>query len=112
MQDEVKVSQADREAYLSMNTLLQKYRDDVMAGEWDSANGMHALARHRQQAERAFEERERKLREAVNELLAAQDAIDNWSAHTEGQEWCEALFRRQRAFLAVSQALKETPDAQ
>lgn len=62
--------------------------------------------------QRAFEERERKLREVVNELLAAQDAIDNWSAHTEGQEWCEALFRRQRAFLAVSQSLKETLDAQ
>lgn len=94
MQDEVKVSQADREAYLSMNTLLQKYRDDVMAGEWDSANGMQALARHRHQAERAFEERERELREALKPF-------------SRGHLADVTLKDYQRA----RQALKETPDA-
>lgn len=49
------------------------------------------LARHRQQAERAFEERERKLREALRKI---QD---------EGNARANAI---------ATQALKETPDAQ
>ncbi len=56
MQDEVTqaaliVTDADREAYLSLNTLPAKYRDAVMAGEWDKTTGVQAFARHRHQAE-------------------------------------------------------------
>lgn len=45
------VTGADRERYLSLNTLPAKYRDAVMAGEWDKTTGVQALAAHRTQAE-------------------------------------------------------------
>lgn len=41
------VTPEDREAYLAMNTLPEKYADVVRAGEWDSVTGMQVLARHR-----------------------------------------------------------------
>ena len=63
MQGDVTVTAADREAYLALNMLPEKYADAVRAGEWDSVTGMQVLARHRLAA----------LADAQGEPVAAQD---------------------------------------
>lgn len=73
MQDEMTqaaliVTDADREAYLSLNTLPAKYRDAVMAGEWDKTTGVQAFARHRHQAEQRGGEAGA-MREALEALV-------------------------------------------
>ena len=66
------------------------------------------LARHRHQAERAFEERERKLRA---EMAVVQQSHD-WM-YGEKQRLENALKDiASRAHANLAQALKETPDAQ
>lgn len=45
--DNAQVTEADRKAYLALNMLPEKYREAIMAGEWDSTTGMQVLARHR-----------------------------------------------------------------
>lgn len=43
----VAVTEADREAYLSLNMLPELDAADVRAGRWDNLTGMQVMARHR-----------------------------------------------------------------
>lgn len=45
------VTEADREAYLALNMLPEKYAEAIRAGEWDEVTGLQAFARHREAAE-------------------------------------------------------------
>lgn len=70
--DKVEVTPADREAYLSMNTLPPSDFHNVRAGRWDRTTGMQAFARHRIEATRAqtariadLEAENARLREAL-----------------------------------------------
>lgn len=63
------------------------------------------LARHRQQAERAFEERERKLREALKPFARVAD-------HEERTPSGSSILVNVDRCRDARQALKETPDAQ
>lgn len=47
MTDQVKVTESDRRAYISLNNLPPKYFNAIMDGEWDGTHGMQAFARHR-----------------------------------------------------------------
>ena len=47
-------TQADREAYLSLNMLPEFDAADVRAGRWDHITGVQAFARHRQATEQAI----------------------------------------------------------
>jgi len=51
MQDEVKVSQADREAAASCVS-NRKAKREIIDGVWDESSTVQAFARHRHQAER------------------------------------------------------------
>ena len=46
MTDKIEVTQADREAYLSMNMLPEFDAIDVRAGLWDKVTGLQSFARH------------------------------------------------------------------
>ena len=40
-------TQADREAYLSLNMVSPQDRAAIMSGDWDAVHGMQVIARHR-----------------------------------------------------------------
>ena len=61
------VTQADREAYLSLNNLPEFDRADVLRGLWDNTTGVQAFARHRSQSEAA----------TITELVEALDNLAN-----------------------------------
>lgn len=114
--DEVKVTQADREAVDAF------HRDSFRAlfettdeGSEDQLNRAHkllcqAFAHHRQQAERAFEERERKLREALKEISELHGEIN--PCNYDHDDACELNRQFCYALTVADLALKETPDAQ
>lgn len=97
------VTHADREAawpYAGFHCLPDRQmRERWFSGYYDNLGQGQAIrdfARHRQQAERAFEERERKLREA---LKAVEDeGLRNHNTR------CRPWWNQ------VRQALKETPN--
>lgn len=65
----VPVTAADRQTYLALNTLPEKYHGEVMRGGWDGTTGMQAIARHRIAAEKEA-------------LEWAAEEVDWWTAAT------------------------------
>ena len=62
----------DREAYLSLNMLPEKYTADARAGRWDNVTGVQAFARHREQAERGLREALRCMVKAYSDPEAGE----------------------------------------
>lgn len=79
------VTEADRRAYCDYEDLDGKYREKVMAGEWDAVAGVQLFARYRQQA----------LEEAciaVRDCMVAQD----WPP-TDGDQQIDEVLAAIRA---------------
>lgn len=101
---EAHVTQADREAAVR----FLKSADLITLDRYEQSLAQ-AFARHRQSAERAFEERERKLRETGQFLLdRLVDHEVRMTSDKDGREW---LGHVAPAMARFRQALKETPDA-
>ena len=74
MTDKIEVTQADREAYLSMNMLPEFDAIDVRAGLWDKVTGLQSFARHAHAAR--IEGARAALEAAATELECREDEMD------------------------------------
>lgn len=110
-QEAGEVMQADREAAASVAVLVEM-REMILSGRAD--HHAEPFARHRQQAERAFEDRERKLREALHDAINAPKGVVPASAEAFYDPALCSLREMQTSLPNTVRylALKETPDAQ
>lgn len=112
MQDEVKVSQADREA--AANLLGGSAPDGLLDGRVDSLSLVQTLARHRRQAEREEEEaykigisegRQEMVRDI--DLATGGDGEFRWSTEPDRHCPCEEAMKA-RVIERLHQAERET----